>query len=224
MEGFVDTLQGEEPEKFRFSCETQSDKHLLNLSLITERASQGKILHLFCRDSKLRWQISSTSLKDSTAQKLKAEFQNAINFMQLQHLFENVSGKKQKPHIRIKGTRTDGYYACSFFPPENGDLSVTRHLVELGTLSMRRVFEHEIGHIIGFRHEFEDTYFLPITSPYPLSFMSYNMTGLTQTDTEIIDLMYGSDPDGAKEMKFKSMLNSDVKFSRVQPKYSNSKF
>jgi len=211
-----------------YSCETESSTNSFHLPLIApKQRKEMKQLKLFRRDTVLKWQVLSNDFTTNTAIKLIHEFKKVIIFMKLEHLFQEVTGQSQSPHIRIRSAKNDGYYACSFFPPSNGDLMVTRHLLELGDLKFRRVLEHEIGHVLGFRHEFtspDDSKSLKIGDSDPLSFMSYSLGGMTENDVKALDLIYGLDPDGSKEELFQSQLPKSIKYQRIHPEYSTNKF
>jgi hypothetical protein len=182
-------------------------------------------LYLFKKDTKLKWQVIQNEFKlESTRESLKFSFRAAVVHLGLEHMFEEVRGQSQTPHIRICNLGSDGIYASSFFPPTSGDLAVTRHWAALCSRQKIQVLEHEIGHIIGLRHEhaqLEDDLFVRLFPANEKSFMSSAFHGLQETDRLVINTLYISYDDAAIKKKLEG---TGVTLNRVNPQHQDRRF
>ena len=193
------------------------------ISIVRDKSKKVSTLLLFARGTKLKYQVIENNFSKTTCAQIREDMESAIRFMGLNALFNEVRGQNQAPHIRIIGIRNDGIYASSFFPPNSGDLALTEHFASLCKKRRRQVLQHELGHIIGFRHEHaqtEDQKFVNILGDDPKSFMSSALNGLSAKDCEVIKMLY-IDYDDTTLI---DCLKDDIRLKRCLPKQSKKVF
>jgi hypothetical protein len=144
-------------------CATQNHHGAAYLSLhVDVDPSVPRQLILFERESEITWLVKKSDFQDDTRDRIEGCFQAAIDNMHLAPglVFTKLEGSGHFAYVTITRICCDDFYACSFFPPKSGDLAVTKHILQLKDPELTYMFMHEIGHLIGLRHEnaeIEDT-------------------------------------------------------------------
>lgn len=166
----------------------------------------------------LRYAIERTSFStqeqfDQVAEnfrKAASDWESACSECQIKFV-RITEGGTDAPNFRIRYHDAKGsYIAASFFPHDVAEQRVLNVDPSYFATSYDRigVFRHEIGHVLGYRHEhtrgvngcyFEDNQWLPLTPYDPTSVMHYFCGGggnltlqLTKVDQAGHRLLYGS--------------------------------
>jgi hypothetical protein len=176
-----------------------------NLS-IRKQPNDPKVLQIFKKGVILKWQVIDSQFSKETCRIIRRDMTESIQFLGLGHLFQQVRDLTRKPHIEIRAIHNDGVYAMSFFPPRNGDISLTHHWRSLCRLGRRQVLQRELGHILGLRHENTDVF----------SFNGVNEDSIE----EVLKILYTSNNDDL----IRGKLPKGCELARVSPRYSSRIF
>ncbi|MBK9262993.1 MAG: matrixin family metalloprotease [Polyangiaceae bacterium] len=160
-----------------------------------------------------RYQAAVTAMEQATA---AWEQVTNVNFTHVTAQDSNCTASNQNVLFDVRPTSSGGYLARAFFP---GDSRSSRNIListsafqSNGNPTVTGVLRHELGHVLGFRHEhtrpeagtcFEDNQWRALTPYDSKSVMHYpqcNGTGdktlsLTQKDIDGAVLLYG-EPGG----------------------------
>lgn len=230
-----------------WTCQTEEPHGAANLSVMMNEDGIRKLV-LFHKGTKLSWMVPANEFKEVTRKRFIRLFREAITTFKQLGLGDNVpvadepiEGQGHTAHITFRNANNDGIYACSFFPPYNGDLMVTRHMMVLDDKKFRWILMHELGHILGLRHytaEEEDTVVygpgddqpnnvrhLWIGKDHQRTFMQGNGYPFEEphaTDMEVLQMMYG-EKDREVEL-VEACERAGIGFERVEPQWRNRQF